>query len=443
MYDLRSLRTYRNRTYRRWLEDIRRVQKWSRKEIEDYQNRHLREIVRYAYSNVPFYRKLYRNIDISGIKSTDDLQRLPIVTKEMILKNSDVHSVSKERYIISHTSGTTGTPLEIRVSPEQYYLTRAIWYGARFEWSGYDGGWIARFVGDSPVKDCSERILYRKARPTKRLIFPSYCISFQSIPLMLEAMKKYEVRYIRAYPSTAYLLARYLEHTDTEYILKALFYSSEPMYPYQREVIERRFGVRPSGVYGQAENAVSALECENGRYHLISIDGITEILRGNERVSDGEKGLMTVTALHNRAMPLIRYMLGDYTGFSENDCACGRELPVIYPIETKMEDFIVTPDGKAISPSVLTFPLKHARGIEESQIVQRKMDEVIIRIVRGDSYTEDGERELLSAMKEILGPEMSVRIQYVREIHRSSAHKKRFVINEMGGDYIERFFREQ
>jgi phenylacetate-coenzyme A ligase PaaK-like adenylate-forming protein len=45
-------------------------------------------------------------------------------------------------------------------------------------------------------------------------------------------------------------------------------------------------------------------------------------------------------------MPLIRYALNDYTGYVDYDMnadsLCARTLPRIYPIETKLEDFIVT-----------------------------------------------------------------------------------------------------
>src|SRR5690606_35670462 len=109
------------------------------------------------------------------------------------------------------------------------------------------------------------------------------------------------------------------------------------------------------GFYGQAEEIISAVECKNGNYHLTMIDGITEIIRNDDPVTYGEKGVVIASSLHNYSMPLIRYALNDYTGLKEGDCECGCSIPMIYPIETKLEDFIITPDGKIISPSLLTF----------------------------------------------------------------------------------------
>jgi phenylacetate-CoA ligase len=107
-----------------------------------------------------------------------------------------------------------------------------------------------------------------------------------------------------------------------------------------------------------------------------------------------------------------------------------------------MEDFIVTPEGKIISPSLLTFPLKHSNDIIESQVVQTDLNEVNVYIIRGERFNEQDEITLRESFKPILGNQMIVNIICTEKIHSTSAFKKRFVINKLGRDYIETAFNE-
>ena len=65
----------------------------------------------------------------------------------------------------------------------------------------------------------------------------------------------------------------------------------------------------------------------------------------------------------------------------------GRGLPLMDRVETKMDDAIITPDSRWISPSVLTFPFKSLRGIKRSQIVQEGERELVIGLVTTDLRT--------------------------------------------------------
>lgn len=442
IFELQERRLRKSNKFYNWTNLLRKTESWRDEDFIRYQNRHLKNIVEYAYKYVPFYHKLYKEngIDISKIQTIDDLEKLPIIKKEDIIKYSNSFlSTKKEKFITRHTSGTTGKPLKARISYNSVVLDKANAY-RRDIWARYDGGWTARFVGDTPVKDCNDKTLFRKSYTTKRVIFPSYCLSLEKLPYILNTLKKQNIEFIQTYPSTAFILAKFLEMSDTYLPLKAVLYSSEPMYDFQRELIEERFKTKVFGFYGQAEGVISALECEKREYHLTMVDGVLEIVKDGKRISQGEKGFSVVTSLHNYAMPLIRYALNDYTGYKNKTCNCDRTSPLIYPIETKLEDFVITPSGKILSPSLLTFPLKDARNVIESQIIQKTIDSIIIKIVPAEGYTNSDELAILNSFKQLLGAEMSIKIEDIKKIYQTKAYKKRFVVNELGGDYVEKAF---
>ena len=110
--ELKQWKIRKSNEFKNWLRFLRKTETW-KEEFIRYQNKHLKNIVEYAYKYVPFYHKLYKknNIDISKIKTIDDLEKLPIIKKEDINKNRNLFfSTKKEKFIISHTSGTTGKP---------------------------------------------------------------------------------------------------------------------------------------------------------------------------------------------------------------------------------------------------------------------------------------------------------------------------------------------
>jgi phenylacetate-CoA ligase len=444
IFELNQWSIYRTKRFKDELNFLLLTEKWKKDDLINYQNMHLRMITRYAYNYVPFYHNLYKKykIDITQIKSVDDLYRLPIVKKEDIAKYSHLfHSKLHEKYITRQTSGTTGTPLRIGISSNLERLYRAN-ERRRCIWAGCNGDLIARFVGDKPVKNCNDVKLYRRSYVMNRLIFPSYCLSLRKFPYIIKSLRKMNVKVLQCYPSTAYLLAKFLEISDEKLPLKALLYSSEPMHIDNRKLIEEQFQTKLFGFYGQAENLISAIECENSEYHISMVDGILEIMNNGQKIPPGEKGFTVGTSLHNYAMPLIRYELNDYTGYKDIDCACGRTLPIIYNIDTKIEDFIITPSGRIISTPNIMSLISDIKWILESQVIQKSEDSIIIRIVPLKESSEKDEAVLLNLFNKFLGWEMSIRIEFVKMIHQTKAFKKRRVINELGKEYIEKKLQE-
>jgi phenylacetate-CoA ligase len=427
-----------------YLNLLQQSQRWRRDEFSKYQDTRVRQVVRYAYQNIPFYRRHYQehNIDVASIKGVEDLEKLPVVTKNDIISNWNDFSPNKRTRSRSfYTSGTTGTPLRIMVSHDCLSVNRACSL-LRNRWAGHTGELVARFVGDRPVNNCSDKRLYRRSYVMNRLFFPSYCLSAHGLRRMVDDLKRNKIQYLQCYPSTAYIMAKFLQGMDEYFPVKAVLFSSEPMLTFQRELIEDRFQAKAFGFYGQSEMVLSASECEKGSYHLAMIDGVLEILRDGEVLSPGERGFTAATTLCNLSMPLIRYRLDDYTGFTGERCECGRSSPTIFPVEAKADDLVITPTGRIISPSSLTFPFKHVQHIRESQIIQRSIDQIVIRVVPSEGFSNHDESMLVNGFNEYLEGDMSVSVERVDEIHQTSSFKKRFVISELGGDLFERARQE-
>jgi phenylacetate-CoA ligase len=439
-----SMALDRSPTTGRYLEQLKAVQSWSSEELERYQSTKLRQVVRYAYDNVPFYRRLYdqERVDVGNIRTVEDLDKLPMITKEDVRINyDDLQSRKSVRSKVQYTSGTTISPLKVRISTDAIKLNRASSL-LRDHWAGYRGERAARFVGDQAITDCADSSLYRRSFVMNRFLYSSKCISVQTSRRILDSLKNNEVQILQCYPSAGYILAKFLERYDEHLPLKAVLYSSEPLHGFERELIEDRFQCRAFGFYGQIEHAVTAAECEKGSYHLAMLDGVLEIVDNGEQVGEGERGSTVVTALANQAMPLIRYQLNDLTGYTGEDCSCGRSTPTIHPVESKADDLIITPSGKIVTPLAITSLLKSARNVLEGQIIQGSIDSLTVRIVPLETFSAEDEDLLLEMFSSALGEEITIRVEKVGTIHASGAGKKRRVISQISGDLFDRAFSE-
>ncbi|MEK9809996.1 MAG: hypothetical protein VW362_06080 [Candidatus Nanopelagicales bacterium] len=107
---------------------------------------------------------------------------------------------------------------------------------------------------------------------------------------------------------------------------------------------------------------------------------------------------------------------------------------------TKAEDILMTPDGRKISPSVLTHPFKPLDAIEASQIIQRGLDRITVRlVVRDAEFTGGMEAQLRSGLLERLGSSVKVDFEYVSAIPRTASGKFRWVVSTVQHDASVKF----
>ena len=118
-----------------------------------------------------------------------------------------------------------------------------------------------------------------------------------------------------------------------------------------RRYIKDRYAADVFDIYGCTEIKEIAWECErhNG-YHINEDEVLVEILDGDKPVGWDEVGDIVITDLRNKAMPLIRYRIGDRGLLRPGPCSCGRTFALMAPSAGRSSDFIITPNGQKLSP---------------------------------------------------------------------------------------------
>ncbi|MBU7037625.1 MAG: phenylacetate--CoA ligase family protein [Theionarchaea archaeon] len=396
--------------------------------VEKLQEKNLRHIVSHAYRNSPFYRQRFKEHGITpdDIGTINDLEKLPTVTKRDIIDNfSSVVSrgFSKETCTVESTSGSTGENMTI------LHDSRAIDYYAPVHIRGHMA------VGLRPHHRTAY-IRYKSMGPS--LVERFGFFRFSHIPsdlppsTIIERMKEIRAFAINCYPNTMNLIAKEISQDDAEFLSPHHIVTwSEKLTPRIRKTVEDTFHCPVYDQYGAFECHSIAAECTEKRMHINADVLVMEFLKEGEPVAPGERGEIVITNLWNRAMPFIRYKIGDIGGPSDEMCECGRGLPLMEELEGRTDDALVTTSGRPVLPSFIVplfFPYPE---IDAFQIVQKTRENIQIKIVKGKTYREETDRQIIQKFRSIFGNEPDIRIEHVEEIKKTPGGKLRCIICEV------------
>lgn len=421
---------------------LEQSQWYSEDRLRTYQSERLQALIRYAHAKVPYYTRLMREHGIApeDIRAPEDLTGFPLLTKDDIKRNfSDLLSTDFSLATVAkgHTSGTTGSPLEICYDPGVMRMNYAM-LDRQYRWAHTNlaafGDRVAVIRGNVIVPLAQRKPPFWRINYLHRqLLMSSFHLTPDNINAYLDELRRFRPKVLDGYPSTVYVLAKHLKNIGQTLPLHAVLTSSETLFDFQRETIEASFQCKVFDYFGAAERVVFAAECDHHEgHHLASEFGISEILDADgNTVPAGTLGKLIATTLHNRAMPLIRYVTNDMTALRRQRCSCGRALPLIDDVATKAEDLLTLRDGRLISPSVLTHPFKPLTSIAASQVIQEDLDTVVVKIIPTDRFSQHDEQQLIVGLAERLGANVSVRVERVAELERTRSGKFKWVISRV------------
>jgi phenylacetate-CoA ligase len=396
----------------------------------------LAKLLTHSYESVPYYRSLF---DASGFSpygfSLSSLEQIPLLAKEVVRAKPDEFISSRYRksdLIALNTSGTTGKSLRIYVDLDS--RRRSYAFTNRFHcWAGLEKGRNNVTLGGRVIvpPQQKENVYWRYNAAMGNYLFSSYHMSDENLPYYIDKMRSIRPDFIEAYPSAAYVLAKFIAEKGGAGIKpKAVLTSGETLFDYQRELIEKVFGCKVFDQYGCTEQALFVSQCEYGSYHVHPEFGLVELLDEQDRpVGPGAVGRVVCTSFVNPAMPLIRYEVGDTAEWGEGCCNCGRSFPVLKAICGRQDDYIITPDGRKIGRLDPVF--KGITSVKEAQIVQERKDFVRLLIVPGEDFCEEDGVTITHEFKKRTGPTISVALELVSAIERTANGKIRSVISKL------------
>jgi len=213
--------------------------------------------------------------------------------------------------------------------------------------------------------------------------------------------------------------------------------AGEQLFDWQRVMIRDVFGSEPFSKYSSFENYEIAMECDaHAGLHVAAEDLIVEVVDDEGRpLEPGHLGRVLVTNLHEHGMPLIRYDTADESSVVDSACPCGRTLPRLSAVIGRACDVVYTPSGKRLSANSLDSSGLVPLGVRQFQMVQERIDHVVVRVVPGASPAVGDTGAVVAEVKAQfstwLGGDVEVDVAIVDHIEPTAAGKHLYLISNV------------
>lgn len=416
-----------------YLARLQRSQWYDSVQLQSLQMQRLYELLRFAREHVPYYREVLKHVDITSVKLLENLQSIPLLTKELMkdnfdgLKRNNLHGAIKKT-----TGGSTGNPVTVFKSRSALALTYAAY------WRGW--GWGGVHVGDRQGRfwGVPHEVSGRRHAALANFLLNRYrCSAFafsdEELAQYYKQLNKFKPNYFYGYVSMLEAFARFLvrNRLELKFPLACTIATSEVLTDPHRRLFEQAFSARVFNEYGCGELGTIAHECEHGAMHISAERLFVEVLRDGQRVQPGESGDVVVTELHNKAMPLIRYNLKDLAVLSDQVCECGRGLPILREVKGRAYDTIYNKEGKAFHGQYFMYVFEdlQRQGLRLSafQVIQLDWDNFLVKLVVEEGDRQKVERYFDEKVRTDYGEYARIRYEYVHRIEREASGKIRLI----------------
>jgi len=397
-------------------------------------------LVKHAVKNVPYYRDLFRSVDLNPavMDVTDDWNLIPVLNKETLRsRNEELVSTTYhgKRSMITYSGGSTGTPVHFLTDLVLCDLMEAF-FRFVFAWAGWRPGEMVLHLwggqNSEPVMTGWEHL---RTLVGRKAMISFYSYDETSFMRWWKALNSLSPTILYTYPSVVSDFAKWLKEKGYRPKgLKGVFCSAEILFPDQRKIIEEIFGCKVFNQYGSRETPCVACECPHGNMHMFPDLNKVEFIDQPEGGNALKR--LIVTPLFNFSQPLLRYDLGDLGLPKPGKCLCGRGYPLMELDVGRHNDHLVSPDNRQIYPSFFHHLFDGKDWIKCFQVRQTKIDKLILTLEidcgpGNDSQIAELKKEISPRVNTLMGLDMNLKIDIVPNIERTASGKHRFIINEI------------
>jgi len=402
----------------------------------ELQLRQLDILLRHAHRTVPYCRERWAGVYDPGVPLTADaFAALPILSRQELQAHSEAMCSAdppaahgKGGY--ARTSGSSGRPVKVLKSG----LTELMWraFGLREHlWHRRDfSGKLAAIRQGVPQGEAEGWGAATEALATGR---SATLPVGTDVRTQLEWLKQQKPDYLLTHPTNLAELARQSLKCGIRVPgLREVRTRGEMLPRETRDLCRKAWGIPVTDVYSSNEVGYIALQCPDHEHYHVQSEGImVEVLNAQGKACNpGEIGRIVVTLLHNFAMPLVRYEIGDYAEAGP-PCSCGRGLPVLSRIMGRVRNVLILASGERFWPSFAAHDIDRIAPVLQYQFVQKDYGLVEARLVTAGPLTESQEEALRRHFLGRLPAGFELRLVYCDEIPRSAGGKFEYFVSEV------------
>jgi phenylacetate-CoA ligase len=406
---------------------IKQMQHYSRDEIHAWQEKRLKSLIDNAYSHSKYYYTLFKQTGLhpDDIKTTADLEKIPVLTKKIIRENFD-DIISDNIDAIPHkksaTGGSTGDPTKYWLDHRSWSMSNA---NSIVNWEkvGYHYGDAYIALGSTSLfvdkKPSLKHQIYYKIKNKTGLngINMSDDVCQEYIALI----RKRKINFIYGYASSIYLLAKYASDNNQNLSIKACFPTSEILTDRFRKTIQDAFKCKILNCYGAHDGGITAFSHER-EFFEVGYNSVVSI----ENPDTNGTGPALVTDLSNYAMPLINYKLGDEIRI---DNSKNKNYPyngqVINDVLGRTSDIIQLENGRTLTGPGFTILFKDL-PVEHYSVVKNGANSIKCSVVKLSDFDQSHEDIIKSTFMKQMGENTNFKLEYTNEIPLSKSGKREY-----------------
>ncbi|MCJ8503131.1 phenylacetate--CoA ligase family protein [Desulfatitalea alkaliphila] len=425
-----------------YFDEYERLQWQPIMENEKYQFFRLKQLLNHAYETVPYYRDIFRSLDMrpDDIRTKADISRLPVLTKNIIKTNKSgltSKAFKADELITLSSGGSTGEPLKF-FTHHNFFEE----HNATFMLSLKIAGWkenerlisIWGNPNDGRIKPGLKTFL--KNVLSANLHLNAYKYDSSTIRDWIEHIQAKNNTFIYGYTSVVQNVAEHIIDKNIHISnVKGVMTSAEKLHDWQRILIQKAFNCKVYDQYGSREVPGIASECPAGNMHQFLHSAYVEYLPVLDHPENRCK--LIVTSLINKAMPFIRYEIGDYAVPGSRICPCGRGYPLMEMKIGRIADRFITSKGKTIYGTFFVRQMYDIEGVKNFQFHQLDTHSIRLNMIKSHNFSEIDIHKISqieSNIKQALGwDDLSLDVQYVDEIPKTIGGKHRHIISDVTG----------
>ena len=404
--------------------------------------------LRWALETVPAYQP-YRGLLAGRPDPREILARLPI-TDKLDIKHRPGDYLSQAMPVASrlemYTGGSTLTPM-------QFYLQKHVTRPKEFAFMERFRERVGARTNDA-ILALRGRTVPSAARPggsiwmyepiKRQLILSSDHMEKRFMPSYAEALALHRPRYIEAFPSALYPLARWLaENPVPEFTrgVQGVMLYSENVYGFQMEKFREVFRGPIVAHYGHSERVLMAATMpDDDRYFFWPQYGWLELVDAHDRpvTQPGKLGFIVGTGFDNQVMPFVRYRTGDLGVLSAKGHPMLPGFPALERIAGRLQEFIVCRDDRLVS--ITTLGVAHFPELAEADAIQYEQEapgRVFLKIAAEKAVPAHHLERIARAVEEKMQGGCDVTVVQVERIPRTPRGKARMLVQHLD---IRRYF---
>lgn len=426
----------------RHLASLQKVAATSPEQVAERRGRHLAEALAYAWRAAPLYRERWPGEPPSDPEGAwEYLAALPILEKADLQSNAaGLHSQLPLRDRVSRktTGGSTGQAVTIlkngdAIAREMASSWLALgWVGVRM------GDKAARFWGN-PVAVKRRLRFWAADFAMNRIRFSAFAFDENDLDSYWRRCLSFSPDYFYGYVSMLTSFASHLQRKGEDGSrlgLKAVVTTSEVLSPADERLLQEVFACPVQNEYGCGEVGPIAYSMGTGGPLFVMVDNVeVEVLtEAGHRAGPGEDGELVITDLNNRAMPLVRYRVGDRATVGE-PTSVGTEppFPKLTRVWGRSYDFVLGLDGRRFHGEYFMYLFEEMRdkglGVEKFQVRQSARDRIEIHLVTDGEL--EARTEFLTRRTADTMPGVGLSVERASEIPRLPSGKMALIINEI------------